>query len=165
MSLTADPSATPFAPASAAGPALAALASGTIFGLGLGVAQMIDPLKVLAFLDVAGAWAPSLMAVLAAAVGVTAAGYAALRRRGRPLLAAAYSRAGTAGVDAPLVAGSAIFGVGWGLAGYCPGPAIASIGFANPEALWFVPAMVLGAGIARWRARARPGSPAGDAAA
>lgn len=152
MSAPAEAS-TAVAPAWPAGPALAALASGTVFGLGLGVAQMVDPLKVLAFLDVAGDWDPSLMAVLGAAVAVAAAGFAALRARARPLLAGAFSRPGAAGVDAPLLVGSALFGVGWGLAGYCPGPAIASIALANPEALWFVPAMVLGAGLARWQAR------------
>lgn len=164
MSSTADPSAAPAAPASAAAPVLAALAAGTVFGLGLGVAQMIDPLKVLAFLDVAGDWDPSLMAVLGAAVAVAAAGYAALRGSARPLFASAYGRPGTAGVDGPLLVGSAIFGIGWGLGGYCPGPAIASIGFGNPEALWFVPAMVLGAGVARWHARRRAAAEAGSRA-
>jgi uncharacterized membrane protein YedE/YeeE len=153
---TAYSSSNPAAPSRrAAGPALAALASGTLFGLGLGIAQMIDPLKVLAFLDLAGDWDPSLVAVLGAAVAVAAAGYAALRRRTRPLLASAFSQSGGAGVDAPLVAGSALFGIGWGLAGYCPGPAIASIGFGNAEALWFVPAMVLGTGVGRWQAKSR----------
>lgn len=161
MSSTADPSAAPAAPASAAAPVLAALATGTVFGLGLGVAQMIDPLKVLAFLDLAGDWDPSLMAVLGAAVAVAAAGYAALRGSARPLLASAYGRPAAAGVDGPLLVGSALFGIGWGLGGYCPGPAIASIGYANPEALWFVPAMGLGAGVARWQAGRRAAAASG----
>ena len=149
----------PERPASPAARGLAALANGTVFGLGLGIAQMIDPLKVLGFLDLAGAWDASLLFVLGAAAGVAAAGFAALRARSRPVLDTAFRSPGRDAIDAPLLVGSAIFGLGWGLGGYCPGPAIASIGFANPEALWFVPAMLLGAGAARWQARHRDAAP------
>lgn len=139
--------------ASTSARALAALLSGTVFGLGLGVAQMIDPLKVLGFLDLAGAWDPSLLFVLGAAVAVAAAGFALLRRRPGPVLGGTFHPPSSTAIDARLVAGSVLFGAGWGLGGYCPGPAIASLGFANPEALWFVPALLLGTGLGRWQLR------------
>jgi uncharacterized membrane protein YedE/YeeE len=140
---------------------LAALASGLIFGLGLGVASMIDPLKVLGFLDVVGAWDASLLFVLGGAVTVTALGYLLVLRQPLPRLADRFHLSARRDIDAPLLIGAAVFGIGWGLVGYCPGPAIASIGFANPEALWFVPAMLAGAALQRWRssvARAATGS-------
>jgi uncharacterized membrane protein YedE/YeeE len=130
---------------------LAALACGLIFGLGLGIASMIDPLKVLGFLDVAGAWDASLLFVLGGAVIVTALGYLLVLRQPRPRLADSFHLTKRRDLDAPLLVGAAIFGVGWGLVGYCPGPAIASVGFANPEAIWFVPAMAAGAALQRWR--------------
>jgi uncharacterized membrane protein YedE/YeeE len=124
--------------------AAAALACGTLFGLGLAVAQMVDPRKVLAFLDLAGAWDASLLSVLGAAVMLAGAGFALLRRRPAPLLDTVFHPPAATALDRPLVVGSALFGIGWGLAGYCPGPAIASLGFGNAEALWFVPAMLAG---------------------
>lgn len=131
-----------------AGPALArgvaALACGTLFGLGLAVAQMVDPRKVLAFLDLTGAWDASLLFVLGAAVILAGIGYALLRHRAQPLQDNAFHPPAATAVDAPLIVGSALFGIGWGLAGYCPGPAIASLGFGNAEALWFLPAMLIG---------------------
>jgi uncharacterized membrane protein YedE/YeeE len=130
---------------------LAALACGLIFGLGLAIAGMIDPLKVLGFLDIAGAWDASLMFVLGGAVTVAAFGYWLVLRRPMPSLADRFHLSTRRDIDAPLLVGSALFGVGWGLVGYCPGPAIASIGFANPEAVWFVPAMLAGAALQRWR--------------
>jgi uncharacterized membrane protein YedE/YeeE len=132
---------------------LVALASGTLFGVGLALAQMVDPRKVLGFLDLAGSWDASLLFVLGAAVCVAFAGFRALRHRAVPLLDTAFhGPAGTA-IDRPLLVGSALFGIGWGLAGYCPGPAIASLGFANAEVLWFLPAMLAGAALQRWTAR------------
>jgi uncharacterized membrane protein YedE/YeeE len=130
----------------------AALACGTVFGLGLAVAQMVDPRKVLAFLDVTGAWDASLLFVLGAAVMLAGIGFALLRRRTRPLLDAGFHPPAATALDAPLIVGSALFGIGWGLAGYCPGPAIASLGFGNAEALWFVPAMLVGIALRRWTA-------------
>lgn len=130
---------------------LAALVCGSVFGLGLAVAQMVDPRKVLAFLDLAGAWDASLLFVLGAAVAVAALGFAGLRRQGRPLLAPAFHGPTATRVDVRLLLGSALFGMGWGIGGYCPGPAIASIGLANAEAWWFLPAMALGAGLGRWQ--------------
>jgi uncharacterized membrane protein YedE/YeeE len=133
--------------------ALAAGLAGTVFGTGLAVAQMIDPRKVLGFLDLAGAWDASLLFVLGAAVLITVAGWRWVQGRGSPVLDTRFHVSARQVIDLPLVAGSALFGVGWGLAGYCPGPAIASLGFGNAEALWFVPAMALGALLQRWQSR------------
>lgn len=134
----------------------AALATGTLFGLGLAVAQMTDPRKVLNFLDLAGRWDPSLLLVLGGATGLSLLTFRFILARRAPLLDAQFHLPPpTARVDLPLVAGSALFGIGWGLAGYCPGPAIASLGFGNTEALWVVPAMVAGAWLQRWQATRR----------
>jgi uncharacterized membrane protein YedE/YeeE len=129
---------------------LAALASGTVFGLGLSLAQMTNPDKVLNFLDIGGRWDPSLLLVLGGAVGLTTLGYWLVLRRGNPLWDTLFHQPLGQTVDRPLVIGSALFGIGWGIAGYCPGPAIASLGFANPETLWVLPAIVAGAALQRW---------------
>lgn len=140
---------------------VAALASGTVFGLGLSIAQMTDPRKVLAFLDVAGDWDASLMLVLGGAVLTAALGFRLVLGRGRPLWSARFHLSELRRIDAPLLGGAALFGVGWGLAGYCPGPAIASLSTAaltgNTELLWLVPAMVAGAGLHRWQTTRRAG--------
>ena len=143
----------------------AALLAGVVFGVGLAIAQMVDPRKVLAFLDVAGAWDPSLLFVLGGAVVVAAIGFRLARRRARPLLAESFHPSTGGAVDQSLLIGAALFGLGWGLAGYCPGPAIASLGFANAEALWFVPAMLIGIGLQCWQAHRADGSSANDAQA
>jgi uncharacterized membrane protein YedE/YeeE len=132
---------------------LAALAAGLVFGWGLALAQMIDPRKVLGFLDLAGTWDASLMFVLGGAVALTAIGLRFVLRRDTPWFEQRFRLPAAAAIDPPLIVGSAVFGIGWGLAGYCPGPAIASLAFGNVEALWFVPAMVAGAGLARWQVR------------
>lgn len=128
--------------------ALAATLAGVLFGLGLAVSQMVDPGKVLAFLDVAavadGAWDPSLLLVLCAAVGTNLVGYRLVLGRPSPLFAARFSLPTRKDVDRRLVAGSALFGVGWGLAGYCPGPAVAALSQGSLDALWFTIAMLLG---------------------
>lgn len=129
--------------------ALAAALSGTVFGVGLALAQMTDPRKVQNFLDLAGAWDPSLLFVLGGAVMLTAAGFRAVLRRRAPLLDRAFHLSTYQAVDVPLVLGSALFGIGWGLSGYCPGPAVASLALGNAEALWVVPAMLFGAGLQR----------------
>ncbi len=141
--------------ASRPGQALVGLLAGIVFGLGLGLSQMVDPNKVLNFLDIAGTWDPSLMRVLGGAVGVAALGYRLVLRRPAPLLGERFHVSPATAIDAPLLVGALLFGVGWGLAGYCPGPAIASLGFANPEALWFLPAMLAGIGLQRWQLRRR----------
>lgn len=131
---------------------LVALASGAVFGLGLNLAQMTDPNKVLGFLDVAGAWDPSLLFVMGAAVVVAGLGFRIALGRPAPVLDKHFHLLALTRVDGPLIAGAALFGIGWGLAGYCPGPIVASLGLGNAEALWFLPAMLMGAGLQRWLA-------------
>jgi uncharacterized protein len=126
------------------------LIAGLLFGAGLTVSQMVDPAKVQGFLDFAGiadgTWDPSLAFVMAGALVVTALGYRLALRRPAPLMAPRFALPTREDVDARLVTGAAIFGVGWGLAGYCPGPAVASLAFGNAEALAFVVAMLVGMG-------------------
>jgi uncharacterized membrane protein YedE/YeeE len=129
------------------------LLCGLVFGLGLGVSQMVDPRKVLGFLDIAGAWDASLMLVMGGALLVAAVGFRVALRRPSPRFGDRFHLGASRTIDAPLLGGAVLFGIGWGLAGYCPGPAIASLGFGNAEALWFLPAMVAGAGLQRWQAR------------
>ena len=148
-----QPSPSPGRSAGTTARAGAALLCGVVFGLGLAVAQMVNPRKVLAFLDVTGGWDASLLFVLGAAVMLAGTGFALLRRRHAPLLDSAFHPPAAAALDPPLIVGSALFGIGWGLAGYCPGPAIASLGFANAEALWFLPAMAAGMALRRWTVR------------
>ena len=121
-----------------------ALAAGALFGLGLAVSGMTNPDKVLNFLDVAGRWDPSLALVMGGALLVSVPGFAWVRRR-RPDACAAppYQH-----VDARLLIGSALFGIGWGIAGYCPGPALANLAHAG-EAIAFVGAMLAGSQLAR----------------
>jgi uncharacterized protein len=126
------------------------LVAGVIFGLGLAIAQMTDPRKVLGFLDVTGAWDPSLLLVLGSALTVTAVAYRWVLARGTPLWDESFHLPEWTPIDFRLISGSALFGIGWGLAGYCPGPAIASLGFGNLEALWVVPSLCLGAAVQRW---------------
>ncbi len=124
--------------------ASAALA-GLVFGIGLALSGMLDPERVLGFLDIAGgAWDPTLVFVLAGAVGVSAIGYGLTRRRGAPLYDTGFHLPEATAIDARLIGGAAIFGAGWGLVGYCPGPAIASIGFAGTPTAIFCLALVGG---------------------
>lgn len=124
--------------------ALYALIAGMVFGLGLAVSQMTDPAKILAFLDVTGAWDPSLILVMAGALAVTALGYRLVFRRAQPLTEESFHLPAQKSVDGRLLAGAALFGIGWGLVGYCPGPAIASLVYLHPKTLAFVLAMVAG---------------------
>ena len=123
---------------------VSALTAGLLFGAGLALAGMTDPAVVLGFLDFAGRWNPALLFVMAGAVCVTFIGYRLALAQPRPLLAPAFALPATAPLDTPLVAGAALFGLGWGLAGYCPGPALASLISGNADVLLFVVAMVLG---------------------
>lgn len=135
--------------------ALAALASGLVFGAGLVVSDMVNPARVLAFLDVAGAWDPSLAFVMGAALVPSALAYAWRRRRERPLGDACFHLPDDARpVDGRLLGGAALFGVGWGLVGLCPGPAVAALLTLQPAALLFVAAML--AGMAAHRALHAP---------
>lgn len=128
--------------------ALAALA-GALFGLGLAISGMTDPDKVLNFLDLAGDWDPSLALVMGGALAVSAPGYALLRRRGRGWAGVALPLPPSARIDARLLVGSALFGIGWGIAGYCPGPALANLSRGTVEALLFVLALLAGSQLAR----------------
>jgi uncharacterized membrane protein YedE/YeeE len=123
---------------------LAALAAGALFGLGLVVSGMVNPAKVLGFLDIAGAWDPSLAFVMGGAIPVAALGFRLGARRARPACAAAFSPPARGAIDARLLGGAVLFGLGWGLAGLCPGPALALLGIGSPGALLFVAAMLGG---------------------
>lgn len=126
-----------------------ALVAGLVFGLGLWLAGMTDPARVLGFLDIAGAWDPTLMFVLAGAVGVTVVAFRFVLARRRPLLAERFELPTATAIDRRLVVGAAIFGIGWGIAGYCPGPAIASLASADVGVIVFVVAMIAGGLLAR----------------
>jgi uncharacterized membrane protein YedE/YeeE len=128
---------------------LIALAAGALFGLGLAVSQMTDPDKVLNFLDLAGRWDPSLALVMAGALAVSIPGYAWLRRRGRTLGGAVLPPAPGTRIDASLLGGSALFGIGWGIAGYCPGPALANLAHGSSDAIVFDVALLIGSQLAR----------------
>lgn len=123
---------------------LAALASGALFGLGLAMSGMTDPRRVLGFLDVFGEFDPTLMFVLGGAVATTMLLFRFVLRRGSPVLADTFQLSSLKHVDSGLIGGAALFGIGWGIAGYCPGPALAGLGIASIEALWFIPAMLAG---------------------
>ena len=139
---------------------LAALVSGLLFGVGLALSGMMDPERVLGFLDVAGAWDPSLAFVLAGAVGVSALGYAIKARMAQPALAPRFEVPTNLRPDALLVAGSALFGVGWGLAGFCPGPALAGLALGLPQIAVFVGAMLVGMALHRLIVARTPALPA-----
>src|SRR5512147_3349998 len=112
---------------------LAALGAGIIFGLGLAISQMVDPAKVIGFLDLAGNWDPSLAFVMAGAVAVSFFGFRAAAGRLKPYFAEAFQMPKATDLDARLLGGAAVFGVGWGLVGVCPGPAIAGLAFGLTE--------------------------------
>jgi len=121
-----------------------AFVCGLVFGAGLTISDMTEPQKVLGFLDILGSWDPSLIVVMAAALIVTFAGFTAVRRRGRPLLATAAAWPAAREVDAPLAGGAVLFGIGWGIQGLCPGPAIADISTGSPAVILFAVAMAVG---------------------
>lgn len=125
-----------------------AFGSGVLFALGLGISGMTNPAKVIGFLDIGGNWDPSLLCVMGAAVPVHAAAWWLLRRRGAPVLGGRVPPEPRGGVTARLVGGAALFGVGWGLSGVCPGPGVVNLA-ATGGALIFVPGMVAGVLLAR----------------
>jgi len=129
---------------------LAGLIAGFIFGLGLCLSGLADPSVVQAFLDVAGAWNPALLFVMGAGLTVTLIGYRLVFGRGRPLLAPRFNLPTSTAIDTPLISGAVIFGIGWGLAGYCPGPAVVSLASGRTEVFAFVTAMVTGMIAVRW---------------
>lgn len=124
--------------------ALIAFLCGLLFGAGLIVSQMSNPAKVLGFLDVTGEWDPSLALVMVGAVAVFAIAYRLALRRHAPLFDERFMAPEATMLDKPLIIGAALFGVGWGAAGFCPGPALVSSGFGEPRVWAFVAAMLAG---------------------
>lgn len=123
---------------------ISALIAGLIFGLGLSISEMVNPAKVLAFLDIFGDWDPSLAFVMGAALLVTTIGYRLAWRRAAPFFADRFSLPANRKVDAKLATGAILFGIGWGLVGLCPGPALAALTFGGPPAWAFLAAMTVG---------------------
>ncbi|WP_395405509.1 DUF6691 family protein [Pseudoduganella sp. UC29_106] len=139
---------------------LIALICGLVFGIGLILSGMTDPAKVTAFLDLAGDWDPSLAFVMLGAVAAAAPGFALAKRRRASVLGTPVQLPASTKIDRRLLIGSLAFGVGWGLAGYCPGPAINSLGRGSSAALIFTVSMLIGMavfeGLERYRATRRP---------
>lgn len=136
---------------------LVTLVVGLIFGFGLALAGMTHPQKVLAFLDVAGQWDASLLFVLGGAVGVTVISFRFILKLPNPLFARDFLLSELHHVDRPLILGAVLFGIGWGVSGYCPGPAIASFAAPNWESWVFFPALVGGYVLQRvWETRRSP---------
>lgn len=123
----------------------ASLSAGLLFGFGLALSGMTHPQKVLGFLDVAGPWDASLLFVLGGAVGITLLSFRFILRLGKPVLAERFIITKETKIDRPVILGAILFGIGWGISGYCPGPAIALLASPNWELLAFLPAAVLGA--------------------
>lgn len=128
---------------------LSALLAGLLFGAGLAISDMINPARVLAFLDVAGRWDPTLAFVMAGALLPSAAGFVWAKRRGAPLFDSRFFIPENRTVDRRLLAGAALFGAGWGLVGFCPGPAIAGLAFGLWQPWLFVLAMLAGMALHR----------------
>jgi len=124
--------------------AIASFACGLIFGFGLLISGMTDPVKVLGFLDILGPWDPTLAFVMVGALAVSSAGFAFARHRGAPVLASQCLWPERRSIDASLVIGSVLFGIGWGLVGLCPGPAIENLATLSPPVVLFVATMLLG---------------------
>jgi uncharacterized protein len=132
---------------------IASLLAGLVFGIGLIVSGMADPAKVLGFLDLAGAWDPSLALVMAGAVGVGLVGFAWAGRRRTTLLGGALALPASRQLDRRLIVGSLVFGIGWGIAGFCPGPALVALGMGELKATLFVAAMLAGMAVFEWLER------------
>ena len=143
--------------------ALVAFGCGLVFGLGLLVSGMADPAKVLAFLDVTGRFDPSLMVVMGSALAVSAVAYAIARRRTASYMGCAFNVPSSHALDRRLVGGAIVFGIGWGIAGVCPGPAFVVLGAGRVEGVVFVAAMLAGMAVFELveRRNARSPSPAG----
>jgi uncharacterized membrane protein YedE/YeeE len=135
--------------------AFSAFLAGLVFGIGLIVSQMVNPAKVLGFLDLAGKWDPSLALVMAGAIAVGALAFAWAGKRSVTVLGTPMQLPQAGQIDRRLVVGSIAFGVGWGLAGFCPGPALVALGAGQPKALVFVAAMLVGMVIFEFAERAR----------
>ena len=128
---------------------IVAVLCGLLFGAGMVVSDMINPARVLAFLDVTGAWDPSLAFVMGGALITTFAGYRLILRRRGPMLAPAFQLPPARRIDARLIGGAAVFGIGWGIAGFCPGGALPALGTGAWQAFVFVAALIAGIQLAR----------------
>ena len=129
---------------------LSALLSGLVFGLGLIVSGMANPAKVLGFLDLAGAWDPSLALVMGGAIAVGFFAFLIAKNRTRSFIGAEMKLPTASAIDSRLLAGSALFGAGWGIAGFCPGPGLVALGMGEQKAIVFVAAMLAGMVIFSW---------------
>ena len=129
---------------------LMALISGMIFGLGLSLSQMINPEKVISFLDVSGDWDPSLAFVMMGALAVTFISFKWILNRSEPILENGFHLSKRSEVDKSLLGGAAIFGMGWGMSGFCPGPAVASLGLGSIEAVVMVLSIYVGFFCQKW---------------
>ena len=139
---------------------IVALFAGLVFGLGLIASGMINPAKVLGFLDLAGRWDPSLAFVMVGAIGVGLVAFGVARRRTVSWLGLPMRMPASRDIDRRLVGGSLLFGIGWGIAGFCPGPALVAAGMGQGKALIFVAAMLVGMGVFELlEARRRPVAP------
>jgi hypothetical protein len=134
---------------------IAAIVSGILFALGLALSGMASPAKVTAFLDVTGSWDPTLAFVMAGAIAIHVPVVRWAKRRAAPLHDTRFHWPSQTAIDLRLIAGAAIFGVGWGLSGYCPGPALVSLGRFWTGTLLFVGALIAGIAVTRWALRRR----------
>lgn len=123
---------------------LTSLTSGIVFGIGMAISGMTNTKRVQGFLDFFGAWDPTLAFVMGGGLLVTTIGYRLILRRPAPLFAEKFSLPTKTAIDKPLLLGAAIFGIGWGLVGYCPGPALAGLTYGYAPTLTFIPAMIVG---------------------
>ena len=123
---------------------IAALICGIVFGLGLAVSEMINPARVIGFLDVTGQWDFTLALVMGSALVFTVVGFPLITKKAHPVLAEKFILPTKKTLDTPLISGAVLFGIGWGLAGLCPGPAIAGLASLNPDIFLFVAAMIAG---------------------
>jgi hypothetical protein len=123
---------------------LAIFISGLLFGTGLTISGMVNPMKILNFLDIFGPWDATLIFVMGTGLIVTLLGYQNILKRNAPLFASSFKLPTTQDIDAKLIGGAALFGLGWGLSGFCPGPAVASVVFGRAESIAFVIAMAAG---------------------
>ena len=131
--------------------AISALLSGLVFGLGLIVSGMANPAKVLGFLDLAGAWDPSLALVMGGAIAVGFFPFLIAKKRTLSFIGAQMKLPTASAIDSRLLTGSALFGAGWGIAGFCPGPGLVAVGMGEPKAFVFVAAMLVGMVVFAWR--------------
>lgn len=133
--------------------AIITLAAGLLFGLGLAFSEMTNPAVVIGFLDIFGDWNPSLIIVMASAIAVGMIGYVIKGKRLKPLLASKWQVPTLRNIDAKLIIGSSLFGIGWGISGYCPGPGLTALVNNPSEGFYFVAALIVGSGLHHFQTR------------